>query len=158
MPNAQPGTPAAAALSTGSMTHEDIVVLFARRQIAYDNLDAEVLAADYSDDCCIESPTGGTHSGRMAAQKVLQVVFDAFQDMKVRTESLLIDGNRVSQLLDIEGTNLGKFLGLPPSGKPFHVTAVFLYELEDGRIRRERRIYDFTGMLTQIGVLKTKPA
>jgi len=84
-------------------------------------------------------------------------VFDAFLDMKVQTDSLVIDGNRVAQALSIEGTNMGGFLGLSASGKPFHLAAVFLYELKDRQIVRERRIYDFTGMLTQIGVLKTKP-
>jgi ketosteroid isomerase-like protein len=48
-------------------------------------------------------------------------------------------------------------MGLPPTGKPFRLPAVFLYELRDGRIVRERRIYDFTGLLVQVGVLKAKP-
>ena len=30
--------------------------------------------------------------------------------------------------------------------------------LKDGQIARERRIYDFTGLLVQIGLLKAKPA
>jgi steroid delta-isomerase-like uncharacterized protein len=158
MPNHSSRTSTSTLSSPDTGTRDDIVALFARRQAAYDNLDAEALVADYADDCSIESPTGGTHSGRVSAKQVLQVVFDAFQDMRVRTERLLIDGNQVSQLLNIEGTNLGGFLGLPPTGKPFHLSAVFLYELEEGRIRRERRVYDFTGLLTQIGVLKTKPA
>jgi hypothetical protein len=36
--------------------------------------------------------------------------------------------------------------------------AVFFYQFENGKIVRERRIYDFTGLLVQIGVLKAKPA
>jgi hypothetical protein len=35
---------------------------------------------------------------------------------------------------------------------------VFLYELKDGQIARERRIYDFTGLLMQVGLLKARPA
>jgi hypothetical protein len=34
---------------------------------------------------------------------------------------------------------------------------VFMYELKDRKIVRERRIYDFTGLLVQIGLLKAKP-
>ena len=56
-----------------------------------------------------------------------------------------------------EGTHVGEFLGLPPIGKSFHLKAVLLYELEAGKIVRERRIYDFTGMLMQIGILKARP-
>ena len=58
----------------------------------------------------------------------------------------------------LEGTNLGGLMGLPPSGKHFRVPAVFLYELRGNKIIRERRIFDFTGMLVQIGVLKARPA
>jgi steroid delta-isomerase-like uncharacterized protein len=143
--------------SGGHMTRAEIVAFFEARQAAYDNFDAATLAADYADSCVVDSPTGGTHTGRTAVQKVLQAVFDAFLDMTIRTDSLVIDGDHVAQALSIEGTNMGGFLGLSASGKPFYLTAVFLYELEDRHIVRERRIYDFTGMLTQIGVLKTKP-
>jgi predicted ester cyclase len=71
---------------------------------------------------------------------------------------LLIDGDSVAQILTIEGTDDGQFLGLPPTGKSFRVPAVFLYELKDGQIASERRIYDFTGLLMQVGLLKARPA
>ena len=48
-------------------------------------------------------------------------------------------------------------MGMPATGRPFHLAVVFLYELRDHKIVRERRIYDFTGLLLQIGVLKAKP-
>jgi len=143
--------------SQANMTRDEIVAFFDRRQEAYDNLDAARLAADYADDCVIESPTAGTHRGRAAAQTALQAVFDAFVDLKIRTDSLVIDGDRVAQVWNVEGTDIGGFLGLPATGKAFHLTMVFVYELKDRQIVRERRIYDFTGLLVQIGLLKAKP-
>ena len=79
-------------------------------------------------------------------------------DVKMRQDALLIDGDSIAQILTIEGTDDGQFLGLPPTGKSFRVPAVFLYDLKDGQIARERRIYDFTGVLMQFGLLKAKPA
>jgi steroid delta-isomerase-like uncharacterized protein len=140
------------------MTREEIVAFFARRQGAYEDLDAKALAADYADDAVIDSPTGGTHKGPEAAEQVLSKVFAAFLDMKFMPEQLIVDGQSVAHVLTIEGTNIGGFMGLPPSRRPFRVPAVFVYELRDGRIVRERRVYDFMGMLVQIGVLKAKPA
>jgi steroid delta-isomerase-like uncharacterized protein len=157
MPRERSSTTAGTQPSQDHMTRAEVVAFFDRRQIAYDNLDASTMAEDYSHDCVVDSPFGGTHTGRPAAKRVLQGVFDAFLDMKTHTDSLVIDGNRVAQALTIEGTNIGGFMGLPASGKPFRLAAVFLFELKDRHIVRERRIYDFTGMLTQIGVLKTKP-
>ena len=139
------------------MTRNAIVAIFERRRIAFDNQDAGALAADYTVDCVIESPSGGVHHGRAAAEQVLRSVIDAL-DVKMHQDALLIDGDSVAQILTIEGTDDGQFLGLPPTGKSFRVPAVFLYDLKDGQIARERRIYDFTGVLIQVGLLKAKPA
>ena len=140
------------------MTREEIVAFFERRRELYDDFDAAALAADYAEDAVIDSPIAGVHTGRAAAEQAYRAVFGAFLDRKVRTESLLIDGDRVARVATMEGTNIGELMGLPPTGKPFRFTAVFLYELKDRQIVRERRIYDFTGLLVQIGVLKAKPA
>ena len=139
------------------MTRNEIAAIFERRLMAYDNQDAGALAADYTVDCVIESPSGGVHHGRAAAEQILRSVIDAF-DVKMHQDALLIDGDSVAQVLTIEGTDEGQFLGLPPTGKSFRVPAVFLYDLKDGQIARERRIYDFTGVLIQVGLLKAKPA
>jgi len=139
------------------VTREEIIALFEKRQKAYDDLDATALAADYTDDCVIESPMGGTHQGRDAARSFFESFFGAFVDMTFDVERLLIDGCFVAQIVRIEGTHMGPFHGLAPTGKPFHFTAAVLYDLEGPRIARERRIYDFTGLMVQIGVLKAKP-
>lgn len=139
------------------MSRDAIVAMFNRRQAAWSALDAAALAADYADDAVIESPMAGVHRGRAAAEHALRAIFNAFVDFKAITESLLIDGNQVAHVVRNEGTHVGEFLGLPPTGKPFHIKVVLLHELEGGKIVRERRIYDFTGLLVQIGVLKAKP-
>ena len=40
----------------------------------------------------------------------------------------------------------------------FTVEGVLLFEVGGGLIQTERRIYDFTGLLIQLGVLKSRPA
>src|SRR5215510_11922866 len=151
-------TVAGAGEAQGSMTRQQMLDFFKHREEAYDDLDAAALAADYADDAVIESPTAGTHTGREAAERTFRVVFSAFLDLTTKVENLIIDGNNAVTVVSIEGTHIGEFLGLQPSGKRFIMPAVFFYQLENGKIVRERRIYDFTGMLIQIGVLKAKPA
>jgi steroid delta-isomerase-like uncharacterized protein len=139
-----------------AMTRAQIEALFARRQDDYDNLDAASLAADYADDAVIDSPISGRH-GKAEAQQSIEVVFRAFMDIALTTEALIIDGGSVAQVITLEGTNIGGLFGLPPTGKSFKIPAVFLFELRDGKITRERRVYDFTGVLVQVGILKAKP-
>jgi steroid delta-isomerase-like uncharacterized protein len=127
-----------------------IAALFARRQQAFDDLDSAALAADYADDVLIDSPISGQH-GKADAVRNLDLVFDAFVDMKVATTALIIDPPWVVQTARIEGSNLGRLFGAPPSGKPFRISAAFVYKLRDGRIIYEQRIYDFTSLLDQVG-------
>jgi steroid delta-isomerase-like uncharacterized protein len=151
-------TVAGAGQSQNSMTREQMVTFFKRRQEAYEDLDAASLADDYAQYAVIESPSAGVHTGPEAAQRALRQVFDAFLDLTMTVDALLIDGERAATVLSIEGTHIGEFLGLEPTGKRFTMPAVFFYELKNGQIVRERRVYDFTGLLVQIGVLKAKPA
>lgn len=146
----------ATAVGSSGQTRAQIAALFARRQDDYDNLDAASLAGDYADDAAIESPLSGRH-GRAEAQQNIEAVFRAFLDFTLTTDALLIDGAQVAQVCTIEGTNIGGLLGTPPTGKSFKIPAVLVYELRNGKIVREQRIYDLTGVLVQVGVLKAKP-
>jgi steroid delta-isomerase-like uncharacterized protein len=141
------------------MTRDEIVALFARRQQALDRHDAAALAADYAEDSLVYSPmAGGAVQGYDAIAKIYTSYFTALADMTFTQEELLIDGDRVMQLGRITGTDTGGFMGLAPSQRAISFSVVLLYELRDGRITRERRVYDFTGVLLQIGVIKAKPA
>ena len=137
-------------------THEEILAIFARRQEAYEDLDAAALAAEYADHVQIESPITGPH-GKAEAERNLQLVFDAFMDLKVTFDPPIIDGSHAAQLVTTEGTNMGGLLGLPPSGRAFKMNMALFFDFEAGKIVRERRIYDFTGLLVQVGILKAKP-
>jgi predicted ester cyclase len=143
--------------SPSGMTRDDIVAFFKRRQEAYEDLDAKALAGDYADDAVIESPSAGVHA-RRDAEKTLRTIFDAFLDLTMSLDDLVIDGDQVIAFLSIEGTHMRDFLGLEPTGKRFQMSAAFVHRLKDHKIIHERRIYDFTGLLLQIGVLKAKPA
>lgn len=146
------------AVESSALTREEMTALFDRRQEAFDSMDADALSGDYSDDCLVESPMSGTLRGAVAVDRARRAFFEAFPDLKLRTERLVIDGNTVVQVATLEGTDIGGFMGLDPSGRSFKAPAVYIYEFRDRKIARESRIYDFTGVLIQIGLLKAKPA
>jgi steroid delta-isomerase-like uncharacterized protein len=139
------------------MERDYVERIFERRRLALEARDVATLMKDYADDCVVESPVAGVHAGKKAIEETMQAVF-ASLDAHIRQQSMLIDGDRVAVATVMEGKDVGQFLGLPPTGKSFRVPLVFWYELRDGKIVHERRIYDFTGLLLQIGLLKAKPA
>jgi steroid delta-isomerase-like uncharacterized protein len=152
-------SPVYAGPADSTMPREEILALFANREKAIARLDASALARDHAEDGVVDSPAaGGPVSGRIAIENTYKTFFQAFPDLKTETEDLIIDGNRVAWFFKVSGTQRGGFMGLPPTGKAFSVPSVFYYVLRDGQIVHERRIYDFTGILIQVGLLKAKPA
>ena len=140
------------------MTREKITQFFDRRADAWKRRDVEALTLDHAEQCVVESPAGGGELiGRAAIKKVYRAVFDSFPDLVLENPQLIIDGDRVVQVVTMAGTNIGGFMGLPPTGKRVSVPIVLIYQCDNGLIVHEKRVYDFTGMLVQAGVLKAKP-
>jgi steroid delta-isomerase-like uncharacterized protein len=141
------------------MTRDEILAMITRRADAWRRLDAVTLVADYADDAVIESPmAGGTTHGAEQAKQVFQTYFNAFPDLDMQGGEVLVDGQRAAVMATFTGTDRGGFMGMPASGRRVTIPVVFLYEFRDGKIVRDRRVYDFTGLLIQVGTLKAKPA
>jgi steroid delta-isomerase-like uncharacterized protein len=140
------------------MTREEIVALSARRLEGFNRHDAVMLAAQHAEDGVVESPfAGGVTVGREAIEQVYRAIFAAFGAVRLEEEMLLIDGDKTALLAHLHGTHSGEMMGVSPTGRPFSISLVSLCDLRDGLIVREQRVYDFTGMLLQVGALKAKP-
>lgn len=140
------------------MTREEIIEFFARRDETWQRHDSVALAAEHTEKGEVDSPLWGKVKGRNAIQNIYMQWFLSFPDAEYFTEHLLIDGDKVVQFIKMAGTQKGDFCGLSPTGKRFEMRCAFLFFFADDRIAHEIRIYDFTGTLLQLGVLKAKPA
>jgi len=140
------------------MTRQQVEALFGRRDIAVNEHDVAGISIFNSDDVVVSSPmAGGTVHGRAAVDEVNRAYFSGFPDVTFTRETLVIDGDHAVWIGEVRGTDTGGFMGLAATGKPFRLPMVMVCTLKDGAIIREQRIYDFTGMLVQIGLLKAKP-
>jgi steroid delta-isomerase-like uncharacterized protein len=139
------------------VTHQEIVEFFDKQQECWRNRDYEALARGYTPDAVIVSPIFRTVTGSPAILESYRSLFQIFPDWDYRGEDLLIDGDRVAEPFHVKATHQGEFMGLAGHGRRFEIQGVRIFEMHGGRIAHERRYYDFTGMLIQLGVLKGKP-
>jgi steroid delta-isomerase-like uncharacterized protein len=140
------------------MTRDEIASLLDRRFAALNGRDLTTLMAVHAADGVVDSPLGGHAKGLEAIRKVYEAWLASFPDALFEAEAPIVDGDRVAQVTMVNGTDMGGFMGLPPTGKRFTMPMVFLFVMKDGKIQHERRVYDFTGLMIQLGVLKAKPA
>jgi steroid delta-isomerase-like uncharacterized protein len=140
------------------MNREDLQTFFERHQGAWDRRDPEALVSGHAEDGTIVSPIFRTVQGREDILASYRSLFTTFPDWTITGLALLVDGDRVAQPFKVEATHGGDFMGLPGSGRRFQIEGMRLFEMRHGLIAYERRYYDFTGLLIQLGILRGKPA
>ena len=139
------------------MRREEILALVKRRQLAWAAHDPAALAATHAENGTVASPTGGVLQGRAEIERVYRLWMSAFTDIGFQLDDVLIDGDRVVLIARLSGTHTGEFFGMAPGGRRVEVQVALVMKVADGLVVEERRIYDFTGVLVQVGVLKAKP-
>ncbi len=139
------------------MTRDDVERFLERRGRAWFDRDPDALAADHAADGVVESPTHGRLTTREAIRGVYATWFDAFPDLKFIQDDLLVEGDRAALFFTSTGTHMKPFASIPASGRHLEIRGVFIMTFRDGLITHEKRYYDSTSLLVQIGALKAKP-
>jgi superoxide dismutase, Cu-Zn family len=126
------------------------------REIANAELGRALAAADrlLTSDFAFYPPndTVGMH-GRDAHKGFLAWHRSVTPDEHWAVQELIAEDNAVVSRFTFSGTQLGEFLGIPPSGRSFVLHGVDIFRVKDGRISELRRYFDVLSMLQQIGAL-----
>jgi steroid delta-isomerase-like uncharacterized protein len=139
------------------MTREEIARLFTQWEELWKGRDPAALASMYAVDCKVTSPIFGEIIGRKGIEESNRRLFVVFPDWHLATRELIIDGDRVVQVFNVTATHAGEFMGLPGTGRKAAIHGVRIIRLENALIKEETRLYDFTLLLMQVGVLRGKP-
>ena len=127
---------------------------------AWEHQDVAALSACYTDDCVVVSPIFSTIKGKAKVEKSYHDLFLALANPSITVDDTIIseaDPARVVILWTVKSIHAGSIFGMPGTGKRIERTIAYFLTFRDGLIAKERRIYDFTSMLMQLGVLKAKP-
>ena len=82
----------------------------------------------------------------------------AFPDTKATVESMVAEGDKVWARVTMTGTHKGEFLGMPPTGKSFQITAMDELRFdENAKVVEHWGVTDNAGMLQQLGVIEGPP-
>jgi predicted ester cyclase len=90
----------------------------------------EVLAVDLVE----HNPLPGQGAGREGHKQVVTLFRSAFPDLRVTTEDLIADGDRVALRWKAEGTHLGELMGMAPTGKRITLTGIEIMRIAGDRI------------------------
>lgn len=139
------------------MTRSEIEALLVRHREAFARRDAAALAADHVEEGTFESPAHGVVRGRQGILGVYSYWFEAFPDLVLTWESVVIDDDCAAFFWTFEGTTRGPFFGVARPGTRVTMIGAADYRFTESGILSARHVFDFSGMLIRTGVLKTKP-
>ena len=140
------------------MTREEMLALLERRGRHWQDRDSEAIDADYAETAVLESPMTGRSVGREAIRRAYEALLEAFGELTIAREDVLVDGDQMVSVYTFTGTHTGTLFGMKGTGKQLVFRGVTVYTVAGGQIVHERRIYDFTGFLMKLGVIAARPA
>jgi predicted ester cyclase len=82
----------------------------------------------------------------------------AFPDLRMTTEDLVADGDRVARRFRLEGTHAGSFMGIPPSGQRVALGGIAIHRFDSGRLVETWLSYDCLGLLRQLDAADARVA
>ena len=98
-------------------------------------------------------PLPGQQQGREGLKDVIRMMRAAFPDIHWVVEETIASGDKVVSRFKWTGTNRGKFLGFPATGRQVVVTGVVIDRLHAGKMADSRIHMDTMGMMQQLGVI-----
>jgi steroid delta-isomerase-like uncharacterized protein len=121
---------------------------------AWSSGDVEKVVSFLTDDCVIENVGGGAvYRGQEEIKAWVRDNFAAIADLKIEVQSLFVAGDWAGGEWIQSGTYTGEIAGVEVTGKHFSGRGASIFELREGKIRREALYWDELSFLRQLGAM-----
>jgi predicted ester cyclase len=108
----------------------------------------------WAPDCVAHSPEGDANRERIVKNNV--ALGEAFPDVSFIIDTMVAEGDMVAIRGRMQGTNIGSYNGMPPTGKKIEMGYISVCRIAGGKIVESWRYSDTLGMMQQLGVIPKK--
>ena len=108
----------------------------------------DLIAADFT-----PHTWGPVEPGRDSLKAAMERVSAGLADASMTIEDVVAEDGRVVVRLTSSATQVGPFMGLPPSGRRYEIGEIHWFRVRDGQVAEHWHQADFLGMLRQLGAL-----
>jgi predicted ester cyclase len=108
----------------------------------------------WAPDCVAHSPEGDANRERIVKNNV--ALGEAFPDVSFIIDTMVAEGDMVAIRGRMQGTNIGSYNGMPPTGKKIEMGYISVCRIAGGKVVESWRYSDTLGMMQQLGIIPKK--
>lgn len=136
----------------------EVEKIFEAHDAAMSAHDVDAFLSLFTDDCVYEDvPLGIVNKGKQEVGAFIRATFAAVPDFRMERTGLFVAGDRAACEWVMSGTQTGDFPGIPATNKSFSVRGVSIFELQDGKIKRQSDYWSLATLLQQVGLMPETP-
>jgi steroid delta-isomerase-like uncharacterized protein len=94
-----------------------------------------------------------TGDGKGDLKRAIERVSMGLADSRFTIEDMIAEGDRVAVRVTARATQVGEFMGLPPSGKTYAIGEIHIFRIQDGKVTEHWHQFDQLGLLRQLGAM-----
>jgi predicted ester cyclase len=88
----------------------------------------------FEPDALVSTPLPIEATGAQVVKEVFARLLRGLPDLHITIEDLIAEGDKVVSRNTVNGTHLGEYMGLPPTGKSIIYNEIFICRFAGGRI------------------------
>ena len=108
----------------------------------------ELLADDF-----VSHTWRSTGDGKADLRRAMERLSTVLAAARFTIEDMIAEGDRVVARVTAEATQVGEFMGLPPTGRTYRIGEIHIFRIRDGRVVEHWHQYDQLGMMWQLGAM-----
>ncbi|MFN8533185.1 MAG: ester cyclase [Dehalococcoidia bacterium] len=106
-----------------------------------------------AEDVIDHMPLPGMPPGRAGLRVAMEMILGAFPDARFTIHNLTADEDRVVGVWSMDATHTGAIFGIPPTGRPVHMSGIDAIRWRDGQAAEIWHVEEVASMLMQIGAV-----
>jgi predicted ester cyclase len=115
-----------------------------------DSRDPDVADDFFAPDFVSHNNPPGFPAGVDGVKRFFTMFRDAFPDVAVEIDEIVVEGDRVAVATTFTGTHEGELMGMAPTRRRVSVTGIDIVRVSGGRIVEHRGLTDIVGLMRQL--------
>jgi predicted ester cyclase len=104
----------------------------------------------YDDSLIIHGFPPNLPTNKVGFKQFINLLWNAFPDIKIMFDDIIIEGNKVACRYNLSGTHKGEFMDLQPTDKQFRLNGMTIFSFRDTKCIERWNLVDMMSLMEKL--------